>query len=234
MTEAKTLAPDEARQKLKFYQKGTFTVGNRLVSEDERSVQASEERSNALTSGHRACQGCGEALGARYAIDAAMRATDNDLIAVNATGCLEVFTTPYPETSWQLPWLHSLVRQCGGGGDRRRGGDAGEEEKHPGDRPGRRRRHHRHRLPMPFGHVRAQRRRALHLLRQRRLYEHRRPALIRHAAGGAHSDHACASAQSRAMCSGPANSCRKSPSPTTFPMSPRRRWPICTILSARL
>jgi pyruvate ferredoxin oxidoreductase beta subunit len=37
-----------------------------------------------------------------------MRATGNDLIAVNATGCLEVFTTPYPETSWQLPWLHSL------------------------------------------------------------------------------------------------------------------------------
>ena len=37
-----------------------------------------------------------------------MRATNNNLIAVNATGCLEVFTTPYPETSWQLPWLHSL------------------------------------------------------------------------------------------------------------------------------
>ena len=34
--------------------------------------------------------------------------TNNNLIAVNATGCLEVFTTPYPETSWQLPWLHSL------------------------------------------------------------------------------------------------------------------------------
>jgi len=95
-------------QKLKFYQKGTRTVGNRLVDEAERNVQASRERSNALTSGHRACQGCGEALGARYAIDAAMRATANDLIAVNATGCLEVFTTPYPETSWQMPWLHSL------------------------------------------------------------------------------------------------------------------------------
>jgi pyruvate ferredoxin oxidoreductase beta subunit len=27
---------------------------------------------------------------------------------VNATGCLEVFSTPYPESSWQLPWLHSL------------------------------------------------------------------------------------------------------------------------------
>ena len=37
-----------------------------------------------------------------------MRATGNQLIAANATGCLEVFSTPYPETSWQLPWLHSL------------------------------------------------------------------------------------------------------------------------------
>src|SRR5207244_522972 len=45
---------------------------------------------------------------ARYALDAAMRATDSKLVAVNATGCLEVFTTPFPETSWQLPWLHSL------------------------------------------------------------------------------------------------------------------------------
>jgi pyruvate ferredoxin oxidoreductase beta subunit len=105
---AATLASEEEVEKLKYYQKGTFTIGNRLVAEAERSVQASRDRSNALTCGHRACQGCGEALGARYAIDAAMRAANDQLIAVNATGCLEVFTTPYPETSWQLPWLHSL------------------------------------------------------------------------------------------------------------------------------
>jgi pyruvate ferredoxin oxidoreductase beta subunit len=37
-----------------------------------------------------------------------MRATDGQLVAANATGCLEVFSTPYPESSWQLPWLHSL------------------------------------------------------------------------------------------------------------------------------
>src|SRR6516164_8531398 len=106
MTELNTTSP--VTQKLRFYQKGTFTVGNRLVSESERSVQASIDRSNALTCGHRACQGCGEALGARYAIDAAMRATSRRLIAANATGCLEVFSTPYPESSWQLPWIHSL------------------------------------------------------------------------------------------------------------------------------
>jgi pyruvate ferredoxin oxidoreductase beta subunit len=93
---------------VKFYQTGTFTVGNRLLDADQRSVQSSEARSNSLNSGHRACQGCGEALGARYVVDAAMRATGNQLIAANATGCLEVFSTPYPETSWQLPWIHSL------------------------------------------------------------------------------------------------------------------------------
>ncbi|MEI8081801.1 MAG: thiamine pyrophosphate-dependent enzyme, partial [Actinomycetes bacterium] len=76
--------------------------------EPRRSVQSDPNRSNTLNSGHRACQGCGEALGARYAIDAAMRATNNQLVVVNATGCLEVFSTPYPETSWQVPWLHSL------------------------------------------------------------------------------------------------------------------------------
>jgi pyruvate ferredoxin oxidoreductase beta subunit len=37
-----------------------------------------------------------------------MRAANNRLIAVNATGCLEVFSSPYPESSWRIPWLHSL------------------------------------------------------------------------------------------------------------------------------
>src|SRR5512147_3232926 len=95
-------------QPIKFYQTGTFTVGNRLLAENERSVQANMQRTNSLNSGHRACQGCGEALGARYAIDAAMNATRNQLVAANATGCLEVFSTPYPESSWQIPWIHSL------------------------------------------------------------------------------------------------------------------------------
>ena len=93
---------------VKFYQTGTFTVGNRLLSIDQQSVQSEPDRSNALNCGHRACQGCGEALGARYAIDAAMRSSSRNLVAVNATGCLEVFSTPYPESSWQIAWLHSL------------------------------------------------------------------------------------------------------------------------------
>ena len=97
-----------AFQEIKLYQTGTFVAGNRLLDPEQRSVQARTGRSNSITSGHRACRGCGEALGARYVLDAAMRATEGKLVAVNSTGCLEVFSTPYPESSWQLPWLHSL------------------------------------------------------------------------------------------------------------------------------
>ncbi len=95
-------------ERIHFYQVGSFAVGNRLLPESERNVQTHPDRSNALTSGHRACRGCGEALGARFALDAALEAADNKLIVVNATGCLEVFSTPSPETSWQVPWIHSL------------------------------------------------------------------------------------------------------------------------------
>ncbi|MBV9268717.1 MAG: hypothetical protein JO061_21290 [Acidobacteriaceae bacterium] len=93
---------------VKFYQTGTFTVGNRLLPEEDRAVQSGVGRANSLTSGHRACQGCGEALGARCVLDAAMRAAEGNVIVANATGCLEVFSTPYPESSWRVPWIHSL------------------------------------------------------------------------------------------------------------------------------
>src|SRR6476619_6034637 len=93
---------------VKFYQVGSRAVGNKLLPLTDRTVQADPERRNSLNSGHRACQGCGEALAARYVVDAAIRATEGRLVAVNATGCLEVFSTPYPESSWQVAWLHSL------------------------------------------------------------------------------------------------------------------------------
>lgn len=95
-------------ERVKFYQTGSFAVGNRLLDPAQRSAQADTDRSNAITRGHRACQGCGEALGARFVLDAAMRATDGKMVVVNATGCLEVFSTPYPESSWRVAWLHSV------------------------------------------------------------------------------------------------------------------------------
>ncbi len=108
MTEPAETPSSERDQRVRFYQVGSHVVGNRLLDPEQRTVQARMDRSNTLTSGHRACRGCGEALGARYVLDAAMRASEGKLVAANATGCLEVFSTPFPESSWQLPWVHSL------------------------------------------------------------------------------------------------------------------------------
>ncbi len=59
-----------------------------------------------FTSGHTACAGCGQSLAARLVIDACGPNT----IAVNCTGCLEVFSTKYPESAWGIPWIHSLFQ----------------------------------------------------------------------------------------------------------------------------
>ena len=57
-----------------------------------------------LAPGHRACAGCGEALAARLILDAA----GSNTIVATTTGCLEVFSTPYPESAWKVAWIHSL------------------------------------------------------------------------------------------------------------------------------
>jgi pyruvate ferredoxin oxidoreductase beta subunit len=56
-----------------------------------------------FVSGHRACAGCGEALALRHITKAAGK---NTIVAM-ATGCMEVVSTPYPETAWNLPWVHA-------------------------------------------------------------------------------------------------------------------------------
>jgi pyruvate ferredoxin oxidoreductase beta subunit len=71
-----------------------------MPSEDLNRV----EKKNLFASGHRACGGCGQALAARLVADAAGENT----IACVATGCLEIFSSPYPDPSWRIPFLHSL------------------------------------------------------------------------------------------------------------------------------
>jgi len=57
-----------------------------------------------FNSGHTACAGCGQSMAARIVLDTA---GENTIVA-NNTGCLEVFTTKYPETAWGVPFIHSL------------------------------------------------------------------------------------------------------------------------------
>ncbi len=58
--------------------------------------------------GHRACGGCGPALAARLILKGA----GENSIVVASTGCMEVFSTPYPETAWKVPWIHSLFENA--------------------------------------------------------------------------------------------------------------------------
>jgi len=55
-----------------------------------------------FSAGHRACQGCGEAL----AIRLMCKALGKDTVIINATGCMEVISSLYPTTAWRLPWIH--------------------------------------------------------------------------------------------------------------------------------
>nr|MBP7411828.1 pyruvate ferredoxin oxidoreductase [Methanoculleus sp.] len=67
-----------------------------------------EQGCELFSAGHRACGGCGPALAARLLL----KATGKDVIIVASTGCMEVFSTPYPETAWEVPWIHSLFENA--------------------------------------------------------------------------------------------------------------------------
>ena len=61
-----------------------------------------------LASGHRLCAGCGEAITVRLILKAVRGPT----IATTATGCLEVATTIFPYTAWDIPWIHTAFENA--------------------------------------------------------------------------------------------------------------------------
>ncbi len=58
--------------------------------------------------GHRACAGCGAALAMRLVL----KASGHNTIVCHATGCMEVVSTPYPETAWKIPWIHAAFENA--------------------------------------------------------------------------------------------------------------------------
>jgi pyruvate ferredoxin oxidoreductase beta subunit len=61
-----------------------------------------------FASGHRGCAGCGMAAAVRTVLNTAGPNT----IVCNATGCLEVMTTGYPESAWEVPWIHAAFENA--------------------------------------------------------------------------------------------------------------------------
>ncbi|MDD5428888.1 MAG: thiamine pyrophosphate-dependent enzyme [Candidatus Omnitrophica bacterium] len=62
-----------------------------------------------FTGGHRGCAGCGAVLIARQV----MMAAGPDTVVASATGCLEVVSTIFPYSAWNVPFLHSAFENSG-------------------------------------------------------------------------------------------------------------------------
>jgi len=71
---------------------------------DKFNVYASRlvPKTEYFTPGHRACQGCGEALAVRLVC----KAVGKHAIIANATGCMEIVSSGIPHTAWLHPWIH--------------------------------------------------------------------------------------------------------------------------------
>jgi len=61
-----------------------------------------------LASGHRLCPGCGASI----AVNQVLHAINYPVVVTSATGCLEVSTTPFPYTSWEVPFIHSAFENA--------------------------------------------------------------------------------------------------------------------------
>jgi len=62
-------------------------------------------RENHFVPGHRACQGCAEPLAVRMIHQILGRNT----IVASATGCMEIISSSYPDTAWNIPWSRALI-----------------------------------------------------------------------------------------------------------------------------
>ncbi len=76
-------------------------AANRCWYFGENLKDVSEEE--LFAQGHRGCAGCGGTIAMRLALKAAGKNT----VVSQCTGCMEVVSTPYPETAWKVPWVHA-------------------------------------------------------------------------------------------------------------------------------
>ncbi len=58
--------------------------------------------------GHRGCQGCAPALVFRHVL----KALGPNTVISEATGCGEIISSPFPQTSWRVPWIHTAFENA--------------------------------------------------------------------------------------------------------------------------
>ncbi len=55
-----------------------------------------------FSAGHRACSGCAEVLAVRLMC----KALGENTVIASATGCMEIVSSMFPTTAWEVPWIH--------------------------------------------------------------------------------------------------------------------------------
>jgi len=80
----------------------TLTSSPKIIENFDLYAPKLVSRQEFFSPGHRACQGCAEAL----AIRLMCKALGKETVITNATGCMEVISSLYPTTAWNLPWIH--------------------------------------------------------------------------------------------------------------------------------
>lgn len=67
-----------------------------------KTLAQREEKQVRFTSGHTLCAGCAEPMAVRTVLNA----IPDPVVVANATGCLEVASSRYPGSAWNVPWIH--------------------------------------------------------------------------------------------------------------------------------
>ena len=67
-----------------------------------------EEARVRFTAGHSLCAGCAEPMIVRTVLNS----IEDPVVVANATGCLEVATSRYPTSAWNVPWIHSAFENA--------------------------------------------------------------------------------------------------------------------------
>ena len=67
-----------------------------------------EEKRRKFDSGHSLCAGCGIPIAVRTILNS----IEGDVVASNATGCLEVASSRYPTSAWNIPWVHNAFENA--------------------------------------------------------------------------------------------------------------------------
>jgi len=73
-----------------------------------KTLATREEKQVRFSPGHSLCAGCAEPMAVRTILNT----IEDPVVVANATGCLEVATSRYPGTVWNVPWIHSAFENA--------------------------------------------------------------------------------------------------------------------------